>query len=61
MNRNERFFHNMMIFAVGIFIGAALAVTVYLCAFTAKEKEPERRNIPINSKQSTMTTNIKAW
>ena len=62
MNRNERIMHNIGIFVVGIFLGVALCVTVYL-GFFAAEREPtqERENIRITERESAWTTNVKAW
>jgi len=61
MNRNERIIHNIGIFVIGIFLGVAAAVAVYVGAFSREEPKPERENIRIMDRQSTMTTNVKAW
>ena len=61
MNRNERIIHNIGIMVIGIFLGVALAVAVAVGVFSREEKEPQRENIRITDRQSTMTTNVKAW
>ena len=60
MNRNERIIHNIGIMVIGIFLGVALAIAAYT-GFFGGEQETERENIRITDRQSTMTTNVKAW
>lgn len=61
MNRNERIIHNIGIMVLGVFLGVALAVAVYVGVFSREEPKSERENIRILDRQSTMTTNVKAW
>ena len=61
MNRNERIIHNIGIMVLGVFLGVALAVVVYVGVFCREEPKSERENIRILDRQPTMTTNVKAW
>ena len=60
MNRNDRIIHNIGIMVIGIFLGVVLAIAAYT-GFFGGEQETERENIRITDRQSTMTTNVKAW
>lgn len=59
MNKRERIAHNILILLIGIFAGVALGAAAYLGVFSAKEKEPERENIPISMRESTWASGAR--
>jgi len=61
MNRKERTFHSIGIFVIGIFIGTALAIAVYLGAIGKDEPAQARENIRIMDRESAWVSNVKAW
>ena len=61
MNKKERAYHSIGIFVIGIFIGTALAVAVYLGAVGKSEPEPARENFRITERESAWVSNVRAW
>ena len=61
MDNKERIFHSIGIFVIGIFIGTALAIAVYLGAVGNDEPKPTRENFRITERESAWVSNVKAW
>ncbi len=61
MNRREKAFQNIGVLVIGIFVGTALAVAVFLGAIGKDEPEPERENYRITERRTEWVSNVKAW